>query len=113
MDTCIFCKIAKREIGSDIIYEDDDFIVFKDIKPVAPVHVLLIPKKHIESLNTLDINKMPEMARIFSIIQKMAKDLGIDNTGYRTISNCGSHGGQSVAHLHFHIIGGKALRWTF
>lgn len=106
---CLFCKIAKKEIPSDIIYEDEKILVFKDIHPVAPVHVLLIPKMHITSINQLDDNNLEYIKAIFKIIPEVAQKLNVFETGYRVISNTGEDGGQVVKHLHFHLIGGKHL----
>ena len=105
---CLFCKIANHEIPSNIIAENDDFIAFHDINPKAPVHILAIPKSHIESFDDVT----PEiMAGMTSFIQEIVKDLKIDKTGYRVITNIGENGGQEVKHLHFHILGGAKLKW--
>lgn len=105
---CIFCKIAKKEIPSNIILEDDAFLAFHDINPKAPIHVLVIPKKHFDSFNEVDSETMKKMS-IF--MQQTAKELHIDKNGYRVITNVGNDGGQEVKHLHFHIIGGAKLAW--
>ena len=109
MDNCIFCKIIKKEIPSNIVYESDDIIAFRDVNPIAPVHILVIPKKHLNSV--LDLNVEDEMlvGKIYMVINKIAKQEGIDKTGFRIVVNCGEDGGQEVKHLHFHIIGGKKL----
>ena len=109
MDDCIFCKIIKKEIPSSIVYEDAEILAFRDINPVAPVHILVIPKKHIESV--LELNEKDEklIGRIYTVINKTAKQEGIDEKGFRIVVNCGEDGGQEVKHLHFHIIGGKKL----
>lgn len=109
MSDCIFCKIAKKEIPSSIVYEDNDIIAFKDINPVTPVHILVIPKKHIESI--LDIKEDDEIlvGKIHTVINKIAKQEGISEKGFRVIVNCGEDGGQEVKHLHYHILGGKKL----
>ena len=109
MDNCIFCKIINREIPSSIIYEDEEIIAFKDIHPVAPVHILVIPKKHIESINNIKQEDEKTVGRIYSIIKQIAKEQGIHEKGYRVVVNCGEDGGQEVQHLHFHIIGGRKL----
>jgi histidine triad (HIT) family protein len=108
---CIFCKIANKEIKSSFIYEDDDIVVFKDANPAAPVHLLAIPKKHISSI--LEIGELEDSisARILKIISKVAKDTNIDEKGFRIVSNTGTGAGQSVAHLHFHILGGRKFDW--
>ncbi|MGN1043229.1 MAG: histidine triad nucleotide-binding protein [Acutalibacteraceae bacterium] len=110
MMDCIFCKIIKKEIPSKIIYEDDKILVFNDLNPIAPVHALIIPKAHISSANDITSNNVDIIAYIFSIIPKIATKLGI-NSGYRIINNCGENGGQSVKHIHFHLVGGKKLSW--
>ena len=109
MNDCIFCKIIKKEIPSSIVYEDNEILAFRDINPVAPVHILVIPKKHISSL--IDLNKEDELliGKIYTVINKIAEQEGIDNKGFRVIVNCGEDGGQEVKHLHFHILGGKKL----
>jgi len=105
---CLFCQIAKKEIKSNIILEDENAIAFHDINPKAPVHILAIPKKHIDSFNELDPQTMANMT---TFIQKVAKEIGIDKSGYRVITNIGENGGQEVKHLHFHILGGAKLKW--
>ena len=109
MEDCIFCKIVKGEIPSNKVYEDDEILAFKDINPMAPVHILVIPKKHIESAN--DISEEDELliGRMFTVIKKLAKENNLDN-GYRIVNNCGEDGGQAVKHLHFHLLGGRKLK---
>lgn len=109
MSDCLFCKIIKKEIPSTIVYEDEEILAFRDIHPLAPVHVLVIPKKHIESLIHLRSEDEAIVGRIYSVINKIAKQEGIDQKGFRVIVNCGEDGGQEVKHLHFHLIGGKKL----
>ena len=105
---CLFCKIANKEIPSNTIAENDNFLAFHDINPKAPVHILAIPKIHIDSFNELNPELMSGMT---SFIQDVAKELKIDKTGYRVITNIGENGGQEVKHLHFHILGGAKLKW--
>ena len=109
MEDCIFCKIIKREIPSSIVYEDDDIIAFRDVNPVAPVHILVIPKKHISSLLELNEEDEAVVGKIYTVINKIANQEGIDKNGFRVVVNCGEDGGQVVKHLHFHILGGKKL----
>lgn len=109
MEDCIFCKIINREIPSSIVYEDEEIIAFKDVNPVAPVHILVIPKKHIESVINLKQEDELLIGKIYSVINKIAKQEEIDKKGFRVIVNCGEDGGQEVKHLHFHLIGGKKL----
>ena len=107
MEDCIFCKIIKGEIPSNKVYEDDDILAFKDIKPAAPIHILVIPKKHVKSLNEIDDVQL--ISKIIFAVKNIAKELGFANEGYRVINNCGENGGQAVPHLHFHILAGTKL----
>ncbi|MEJ5307664.1 MAG: histidine triad nucleotide-binding protein [candidate division WOR-3 bacterium] len=109
MTDCIFCKIAKKEINSQIVYEDDLCIAFKDISPQAPVHILLIPKKHIESIDKIDEDDKNLISVLVENISKVAKKVGLES--YRVVSNVGTEAGQSVFHLHFHILGGRKMNW--
>lgn len=106
---CLFCKIAAKEIPSTKVYEDEYVYAFNDINPVAPVHVIVIPKKHIGSANEINDANSLEVQKVFEAIPKIAKMLKISEEGYRVITNIGENGGQTVKHLHFHIIGGKKL----
>lgn len=105
---CIFCKIANGEIPSNKVYEDDDMLAFYDINPMAKVHVLVIPKAHIQNVDAVNEDNVAVVAKIFTKIGDIAKAAGITN-GYRVISNCGADAKQSVMHLHFHILGGQEL----
>ena len=107
---CIFCKIANGEIPSQIVYEDDKIIAFKDLAPQAPVHFLVIPKEHIKCADEINSENSSIIAHIFTKIPLIAKELGVEN-GYRIVNNCGSDGGQTVGHLHFHVLGGRLLAW--
>ena len=106
MNNCIFCKIIKKEIPSNKIYEDDDIFAFNDINPAAPVHFLVIPKLHIESLVEIQDNHQSLLGKMLLLASKLAKEQGCED-GFRTIINTGRVGGQEVFHLHFHIIGGR------
>jgi histidine triad (HIT) family protein len=108
---CIFCKIANKEIPSSIVYEDDDVIAFNDLNPEAPVHILVIPKKHIESLNAATAEDQQLLGKILLTIPKIAAQQGIAQDGYRVVNNCGELGGQTVMHLHFHLMGGREMLW--
>ena len=108
MKDCLFCKIINGEIPSEKVYEDDEILAFKDINPKAPVHILIIPKKHISSAMEIKENDEALIGKIFTVIAKIAKEQKLDN-GYRIINNCGEDGGQEVMHLHFHLLGGKKL----
>lgn len=111
VDDCIFCKIVKGDIPSTKVYEDDKVYCFKDISPEAPVHVLIIPKEHISNLNEINEENSKVISHIFIVTKKIVKELGISESGYRVISNCGEDGGQTVKHIHFHILGGRNLQW--
>ena len=109
MNDCIFCKIINKEIPSNIVYEDEDIMAFYDINPAAPIHILVIPKKHIPSLIELTKEDENIIGKIYTVINNIAKDLEIDEKGFRVIVNCGEDGGQEVGHLHFHLLAGKKL----
>ncbi len=109
MNDCVFCKIIKREISSTIVYEDEKVLAFRDVNPVAPVHILVIPKKHIANIEALNNENIGIVADIHFAIKKVAEKVGISEKGYRLISNCGKEAGQTVFHLHYHLIGGKEL----
>ena len=109
MEDCIFCKIIKGEIPSEKVYEDDEIIAFKDIQPTAPIHILIIPKKHITNLMEIAPEDSALMGKIVEAMQKVAKQLGVDEKGFRIISNCGPDSGQEVMHLHFHLLAGRKM----
>lgn len=109
MSDCIFCKIINKELPSTIVYEDEQILAFKDINPVTPVHILVIPKKHISNLNEVEPEDEATIGKIYTVIKQIARKEGIAEKGYRIIVNCGEDGGQEVGHLHFHILGGKKL----
>ncbi len=109
MEHCIFCKIIDRQIPSTIVYEDDKVLAFNDIQPVAPVHVIIIPKVHIANVNELTSENAAVLGDIHLAARKIAEKLGIAEKGYRLINNCGSAAGQTVLHLHYHLIGGVTL----
>lgn len=111
MSDCLFCKIIDKDIVADIVYEDEKLLAFKDINPVAPVHILIIPKKHISSLNDIDEKNADIIGDIAIRAKEIAEDLGVKEDGYRIINNIGDDGGQTVKHLHFHLIGGRELGW--
>ncbi len=108
---CLFCKIIKGEIPSSKVYEDDLVYAFRDIEPQAPVHILIIPKVHIASANDLNDENSAIVGHIFNVAAKIAKSEGIADGGYRIVNNCGADGGQTVGHLHFHMLGGRSLSW--
>jgi histidine triad (HIT) family protein len=111
MSDCIFCKIVKKEIPVNVVYEDDKILAFHDLNPVAPVHVLVIPKIHIDSLNMVDENNADTIGYLMSKVKDIAKELAVDKSGYRIISNTGEEGGQTVGHIHFHLAGGRQMKW--
>lgn len=110
MEGCIFCKIIDGEIPSKKLYEDEKVLAFYDINPEAPVHFLVVPKEHIDSVNALNDNNINIVSHIFKVINKLVVELEIADSGYRIINNCGEDGGQTVKHIHFHVIGGRSLQ---
>jgi len=110
MSDCIFCKIANKEIPSNAVYEDDRILAFRDLSPVAPAHVLIITKEHIDSLDGLEPQHAELMGHLMGKVRFIASELGLEK-GYRLVSNCGSEGGQTVGHLHFHLVGGRPMQW--
>lgn len=111
-DDCIFCKIAQKEIPSNFVYEDDTVVAFKDLEPQAPLHVLIVPKKHIASLLAVQAEDQKLMGHITGeVIPQLAKELGVAADGFRIIANTGVDGGQTVQHLHFHLLGGRSMTW--
>ena len=111
MDDCLFCKIIRGEIPSDKVYEDEMVLAFNDIDKKAPVHILVIPKKHVGSLLELGDEDAALTAHIMGVIQRIAKETAVDKSGFRVVVNTGDDGGQTVHHLHFHILGGRSLEW--
>ncbi|MBC2856712.1 MAG: histidine triad nucleotide-binding protein [Cetobacterium sp.] len=105
----IFTKIINREIPANIVFENDKVIAFKDINPLAPVHILVVPKKEIPTINDISDEDKELIGEMYIAIKEIAKAFNIDESGYRVITNCNEHGGQEVFHLHFHILGGEAL----
>jgi histidine triad (HIT) family protein len=111
MDDCLFCKIIKKKIPAKIAYEDDKVLAFHDISPQAPVHILIIPKKHIASINDLAEQDSEIMGYLHLIAKKLAKELKIEKSGFRLVINNGADAGQAVSHIHLHILGGRKLQW--
>ena len=109
--SCIFCKIIAGEIPSNIIYQDEDVVAFPDINPITPVHLMVITRKHIPSLAAMSDADTPLVGKIARVANKLAKDLGIADKGYRLTINSGADAGQIVPHLHAHLMGGRNLRW--
>ncbi len=110
MDDCLFCKMARGEIPVNKVYEDDTVLAFYDIDPQAPVHFLVIPKQHISSPDGITAENSAVAAHIFEVIAQLSKELKLEN-GYRVVTNCGKDGGQSVHHLHFHVLAKRSLKW--
>lgn len=108
-EDCIFCKIIKGEIPSTKVYEDEEILAFKDINPAAPIHILVIPKKHIDSLATMQDGDEKIIGKIYNVINIIAEQQGVKEKGFRVIVNCGKDGGQEVEHLHFHLLAGAKL----
>lgn len=106
---CVFCKIVKKELSSSVVYEDENYMAFYDINPKAPVHVLIIPKEHLESLNDIDSSNKSIIGDMALIAKQLAQQLGISQTGYRVVINSGPDSGQEVFHIHMHLLGGALL----
>lgn len=111
MEECLFCKIVRREIPAQVVYEDDELLAFKDVNPGAPVHVLLIPKRHIPGVTSLTEADKELIGRIILTAKDLAREMSIAEAGFRTVVNCGENAGQSVPHLHFHLLGGRPMGW--
>ena len=111
MTDCIFCKIVNGDIPSETIYQDDDVLVFRDLGPQAPVHVLAIPKKHISTINDIQPADAELIGKLYLAAQNVAKAEGMDDSGYRCVMNCNDDGGQTVHHIHLHILGKRKLTW--
>ncbi len=111
MSDCLFCKMVSGEIKTDVVYEDEHVLAFRDINPQGPVHVLVIPKEHIATLNELEEEHAELMGRMFLTAKKIAEMENMAENGYRTVINCNRHGGQEVYHIHLHVIGGRQMTW--
>ena len=111
MENCLFCKIVSGEIPSERVYEDELMIGFNDFNPVAPVHVLFVPRKHIGSLDASSDEDFELYAKMLKAIRDYAKENGFSDAGYRVINNCNAHGGQDVYHIHFHLVAGRQMQW--
>lgn len=108
---CLFCKMIEREIEPDVVFEDEHVLAFNDINPQAPTHVLIIPKKHIATLNDIEADDLTLVGRLQHTAAHLAKKFGFANDGYRIVMNCNEHGGQSVYHIHMHLMGGRRFSW--
>ncbi|MCX8027177.1 MAG: histidine triad nucleotide-binding protein [Thermodesulfovibrionales bacterium] len=111
MSDCIFCKIVNKQIPSKIVYEDEKVVAFDDINPKAPIHILVIPKKHIPTIIDCGEEDYAIISHIYKIINKIAKEKGIAERGFRIVTNCNAEAGQTVFHIHFHIFGGRLMHW--
>ena len=111
MSECLFCKIRDGEIPGDIVYENNYVLAFNDINPVAPTHILIIPKEHISTLNDLEENHTQTMGELILAAKKIAESKGFSEAGYRTVFNCNEDGQQTVFHIHLHLIGGRQMSW--
>jgi len=111
MQDCLFCKIIKKELPAEIVYEDEQVLVFKDINPMAPVHLLIIPKKHITTLTDMDEEDTLLMGQVQLTAARLAVDMGFADGGFRLVNNCGQDAGQLVMHIHYHLLAGRPLNW--
>ena len=111
MSDCLFCKIRDGDIKGDIVYQDDDVLAFNDVNPQAPVHVLIIPKKHISTVNEIEAGDEIIMGKLFSVAKLIASQRGISDDGYRLVVNCNEKAGQTVFHIHMHLLGGRNMSW--
>ncbi len=108
---CLFCRIVEKKVLADIVYESDDVIAFKDIEPKAPIHCLIIPKKHISTINDIDGSNSNIIGLMYEAVAQLARSFNVDKEGYRVVMNCNSDGGQTVYHIHLHFLAGRQLSW--
>ena len=111
MSDCLFCKMVAGEIQPDVVFEDDEVLAFRDVNPQAPVHVLVIPRSHIATTNDLDADNAHLLGKLYLAAKKIAANEGIAESGYRTVINCNAGAGQSVYHIHLHLLGGRPMGW--
>jgi len=111
MDQCIFCRIIERRLPAKIVFEDDDIVAFEDTNPQAPIHTLIVPRKHLASLKDATPGDAPLLGRLFMVAAQLARAKGLESKGYRAVINTGSWAGQSVFHLHLHLLGGRVFHW--
>lgn len=111
MDDCLFCKMVRGEIKPDTVYEDEEILAFRDVNPQAPVHILVIPKRHIATTGDLGAEDAALTGRLVLVAARLAEEEGVAESGYRMVFNCNDDGGQSVSHLHLHLLGGRRLGW--
>lgn len=108
---CLFCKIVSGEMDADVVYEDDNVLAFRDINPQAPTHVLVVPRKHVATINDLEADDAATVGALFLAAKKIAAEEGVADDGYRVTMNCNEGAGQSVFHIHLHLLGGRSFRW--
>lgn len=108
---CIFCQIASGQVASEIVYQDDDIVAFNDINPEAPIHILIIPRKHLASLNEATLEDAALIGKVILTASKLAKEREVEESGYRLVANTGPQAGQTVKHLHFHLLAGRHFSW--
>jgi len=111
MDTCIFCRIVAGSSPARIVFEDDEIVAFEDVHPQAPVHLLVVPRKHLVSLKDATADEVSLLGRLFLVANQLAREKGLETRGYRTVINTGTGAGQSVFHLHLHLLGGRVFHW--
>ncbi len=111
MENCLFCKIASGDEASEIVYKDEHFIAIKDINPQAPVHLLIIPKKHVGTLMEIEESDKEQMGSVFTVAKFLAEENDLEMSGFRLVLNCGMGAGQTVFHIHFHLLGGRPMKW--
>lgn len=111
MSNCLFCGIVEGKVKADVVYRDENVVAFKDIMPRAPVHILIIPIAHIPALSDLTLSDAPVVGAIFGVAAKLADQFGVASSGYRIVVNCGADAGQTVFHLHYHLLGGRQMGW--
>jgi len=111
MPDCLFCRIIAREVPATIVYEDDRALAFRDLHPQAPTHVLVVPRTHVAIIDDIEESHEADIGHLFRVAAEVAKKEGLTSRGYRTVMNCGEEAGQSVFHLHLHVLGGKAMGW--
>lgn len=111
MLNCLFCKIVQKEVPTKVVFEDERTLVFEDINPKAPTHLLVIPKKHLESIETASNEDVLDLGHLFLVARNLARKRGHDQSGYRTVINTGPDAGQSVFHIHIHLLGGRVMAW--
>jgi histidine triad (HIT) family protein len=111
MNDCLFCGIVEGRIKGTVVYQDESVVAFKDVRPQAPVHILIVPRKHVATILDLETNDQAVIGQIFFVVKKLAREQGIAESGFRVVVNSGADAGQSVFHLHFHLLGGRHLGW--